>query len=186
MLACGHGNAAAAMSLLRAGADATVSDERGRTALYHTAYSGDLATIRLLLEHSNNRKVKLLRSRDNDGSSAVHYLRHSAECYTELLERGVDVNTADNNGMTPLAFYLSKSFYPSEIVVKLLLSRAASVGHTFSKNEMGLGYLYAAKCLKLNTGILKLLAEVGLDLKDTDVQGRTILHHAAITGSLTE
>jgi ankyrin repeat protein len=138
------------------------------------------------LEHSNDGELELLRSRDNDGCSAVHHLRHSAECYTELLERGADVNAADNNGMTPLAFYLSESFYPSETVVELLLSQGASVGHTFSKTEMGLGHLHAAKCLKLNTGILKLLAVAGLDLKDTNGQGRTILHHAAITGSLTE
>jgi len=34
------------------------SDKRGRNALHYAAHSGDLITIRLLLEHSNDRELE--------------------------------------------------------------------------------------------------------------------------------
>ncbi len=54
-----------------------------------------------------------------------------------------------------------------------------------TRKGMGPGHL-SARCYQLEEGLLSVLANWDVDLLATDLEDRTMLHHAAISGSLAQ
>ena len=187
LLACAEGDAEVVLLLLNSGALVTESDDQGCNALHYAAMSGNNETVSLILDATGSREQRdLVLSRDRDGQNALHHILSLPWCDGEavlrLLEKGVDVNGMNKNGMTPLDIYIGQWFYHSKDVVEALLRWGADI--TTSGSRRGLGHELAHSD-RLDVDILKLLAGAGLDLGATDAEGKTVLHHSAQSGSLT-
>lgn len=88
--------------------------------------------------------------------------------------------------MSPLSVFLNHSFKfgREERIVELLLHNESNPLITTAEGGLTLTHLHA-KSAKLDTSVLKLLKDSGLDLNAVDNDGRTVLHLSAIAGSLT-
>ena len=95
MCACARGATECAKYLIDCGANASLKNFHGYTALHWAAFTGRPETIRLLLNSGAN-----IESRTADGKTALHVAafkghRHIAEI---LLKRGADLNAVDARG----------------------------------------------------------------------------------------
>ena len=91
---------AAIVTLIEAGADLNAKDNAGNTPLMWSAARGVLACSKLILEGGGDHKIV-----NNSGSSVIH--RSAANGHVMMTKywvvtKGIDVNTKDNNGNTPL------------------------------------------------------------------------------------
>lgn len=85
--------------LVQGGANVTVSDTKGRTALHFAACRGDANMVKLLISYGAS-----VNQKDSNGNTPLHLAccTHHFGVVTALLKAGTDVNTADMRGMTPL------------------------------------------------------------------------------------
>ncbi|KAK0701566.1 ankyrin repeat-containing domain protein [Lasiosphaeria miniovina] len=191
LLACAEGDVEVVRLLLNNGALVTESDDEGRNALHYAAMGGKKETVLLILDAANKLGLNLVLSRDRDGRNALHHLLGKplfwdCKVLQPLLEQGAEVNGVDKHGMTPLVLYISQWFllHPKD-VIENLLHWQADISHRTPGGRLGLGHTYASS-VKLDVDVLKLLAGAGLNLRDTDAEGKTVLHHSAQAGSLTQ
>lgn len=86
-------------TLLVEGADVTVKNKDGRTALHIAALRGSAAVVSMLLIKGAD-----IHARDNDGSTPLHVAASwgFVAAVELLLAEGADVNAKDNKGKTPL------------------------------------------------------------------------------------
>lgn len=85
--------------LIDAGADVEEKDGRGRTALHHAAYRGDIKVVSLLLDRGADPTAT-----DNTGATAAHHAARSGQVETIRVLRGiqgVDIHALDGDGRTP-------------------------------------------------------------------------------------
>uniref|UniRef100_A0A6Q2YGP1 RHD domain-containing protein n=1 Tax=Esox lucius TaxID=8010 RepID=A0A6Q2YGP1_ESOLU len=83
--------------LLRAGADPTLLDQDGRTALHLAALTGDDTTLRVLLGHLGERYSHLVNTADYHGLYPLHLaVRKGGErCLRLLVEGGAKINAPE-------------------------------------------------------------------------------------------
>jgi ankyrin repeat protein len=174
--------------LIKRGADVSTFDQEGLNALHCAARSGNVETITEVLRAYKTHALDLSTARDKKGRNALHHvlsLRADIEALQLLLDRGADVNATDIDGNTPLAFYLSRPWFSvDDNVCRLLLQEGTDPAFVNHKC-LALAHL-CAKCNRMKVSTLKSLMELGVDMSTTDLEGRTLLHHIALNGSLTE
>jgi len=187
-LACLHGDSASVQVLLIHGADILYVDHDGLNAFHYAATSGNVETTSRILGASDTNGLNISASRDKKGRNALHHiLAHGAniEGVRLLLNKGVDVKDRDIDGNSPLASYLVNSrLYIDDDICRLLL-RSGSDAAAVNDQGLALAHL-AANCLRMNVEVLEALMDFGVDLELLDIEGRTLLHHTALEGSLTE
>ncbi|KAJ8248469.1 hypothetical protein GJAV_G00242350 [Gymnothorax javanicus] len=91
--------------LLRAGADPTVLDRDGRSAVHLAATLGDESMLRVLLSHLGDRRAHLLNTPDYHGLYPLHLaVRKGGEhCLRVLVEGGAKIDAAElKSGCTAL------------------------------------------------------------------------------------
>lgn len=172
------------------GADVTLTDSEGINALHYAAYSKDFKTMVAVLDNNRTEEVKLATSKDKNGKSALHHLLSSflspeqVESVQLLLDQGVNGSKLDEAGVSPLAtYFLGPNPEHNVEICRLLLAIEGNVsfvkedGHT-------LGHQYAG-VWDPEAEVLEILNEHGVDMVRRDLQERTVLHHLAISGSLT-
>ena len=173
--------------LLSHGADISHTDRNGLNSLHWAAYSTDAETMSRILEAANTNCLKVAASVDKGGRNALHHLLGNCpdiEAVRLLVRNGVDLNGRDSDGNTPLAAYLNSSWAVNDQICMLLLSEGSD---TTAVNDHGLALAHLfSKCLPPNITVLEALMEFGVNLAATDREGRTVLHHSAINGSITE
>uniref|UniRef100_A0A667Z1I2 Nuclear factor of kappa light polypeptide gene enhancer in B-cells 2 (p49/p100) n=1 Tax=Myripristis murdjan TaxID=586833 RepID=A0A667Z1I2_9TELE len=83
--------------LLRAGADPSLLDKDGRTALHLAAQAGDDATLRPLLAHLGERHAHLVNMADYHGLHPLHLAvrRGGERCLRLLVEGGAKINAPE-------------------------------------------------------------------------------------------
>lgn len=131
-------------------------------------------------------------ARDKRGRNALHHLTSEPhhvdeEAIKSLVAAGISVNDLDDKGSSPLSLYL-RTFLPlppNAAVVVRQFFRGGSSSLFKTHGELNLAHLYAKSC-ESRVEVLQTLEEFGVDLAAKDGEGRTLLHHAAIAGSLTE
>ncbi|XP_046554913.1 serine/threonine-protein phosphatase 6 regulatory ankyrin repeat subunit A-like [Haliotis rubra] len=113
------------------------------------------------------------------------FLLHTAvqhgniECASLLLKKGIEVNTQDRNGNTPLHIAVKHNQVKS---VDLLLSKHALVD---MKNSNGCIPLLCMKLTSLpELNIVTRLIKAGSDINEVDAQNRTLLYKATEYGHL--
>ncbi|KAH6644841.1 ankyrin repeat-containing domain protein [Boeremia exigua] len=189
-LASRAGDHDAVAVLLSLGVEPALTDIEGLNALHHAARSGKVETITVLLETTVATRPILMLSKDAMGRNLLHHLlsttsRVRHETIRLLLDKGVDGLELDASGNSPLACYLKRhQFEPNIDICQQLLSVKGSYLFVDRKGQ-NLGHLctWSSNC---SVRVLETLREHGVDLTQKDLQSRTVLHCAAIKGSLTK
>jgi ankyrin repeat protein len=186
-VASSHGNVEAARLLLEHGADVHALDCNRSTPLHFASESGSVKVARLLLEHGvdihvrnkkNQTPQHLLLAMGGDGlpDDEIDTIRF-------FLERGADVDAANNNHST----LLHRASYNGKVkVAQLLLERGANID---SRNKEGRTPLHQvlvglgddARARYFDT--IQLLLERGADVDALDDAQSTPLHVASEYGS---
>ena len=101
--------------------------------IFETARLGDLNR----LVHSYSKHQQLLQS-NSDGQSILHLavLSNNIKAVLYLLNKGLNIDAEDNDGLTPLILSMSHARYLN--VALLLLDRHASVEHSSGKGHSAL------------------------------------------------
>jgi ankyrin repeat protein len=117
--------------LIKAGASLKIRDNRGYTPFQRACEKGYLEIAKLLIKDKSEFKDKILL---NPKKSALHLAikKDNLELMKWLLENGLDINTKDEDGKTPLMDAVS-NLKPS--TVKFLLEKGASVNDTSNNGE---------------------------------------------------
>ncbi len=109
-LAIFYGHHGIVTQLLNTGAQIDLADGCGMTALHYAATQKNAQMANLLLdhmaqlgerkdEHGNVVPLKdIINQRDNNGNTALHYARNSAEVFELLLGMAADLKIANNEG----------------------------------------------------------------------------------------
>ncbi len=116
----------------------------------------------------------------NDGSTALHEAAqfNQAEKVKLLLEKGADINIANNVGLTPL--HVAALAGHTDMVTLLLVNKA----NVKSKDVFGLTPLHCATQYG-HVAAMKILIDSGAELESrTYTQGLTPLHWAAFWGHI--
>ena len=145
-------------------------DKAGATPLLHAAGFGNVATMKVLLDHGadpntgNNRK-----------STPLFWSLHDEAKVRLLLDHGANVNARTVDGRTPI--YQAASMGNAVAVLRLLLEKGANPNE---KTLIGMTPLMAAA--RANIGAMRLLIEKQADVNARNAAGATALMAAAGMG----
>lgn len=195
-LACFKGDVPAIVTFLDLGADGAATDHEGINCLHYAAKSGNINAIHKILGAgavNGDNSLAWGASRDMKGRNALHHL---AMKFTSMdhkllqyfLELGVTCNALDNEGMSALAYHLSHSCScPDAVqVAQRLLENGSDVAFKTRTSGLNLAHIHAKSSIEVQVELLRLLARFGVDIQETDNDGRSVLHHCAMSGSLTQ
>jgi len=180
--------------LLALGADPADQNANGHNALHKAARNGHFLIVQDILTWTPKSSLQaILESKDHHGQNVLHHLLGSrgsvnVDLTAYLLERATGINDLDNEGMTPVAIFLSKrglyAHQSDPYILDHMFGNGADPSFTTAE---GLGLVHlAAGTSRLSVGLLQGLARGGVSLTSTDERGRTVLHHASKKGALTE
>lgn len=189
-LASEAGDAGSIAALLSTGTKAVSTGKCLLSALAHATRNGDHKAIVAILESKEARTLKLVATKDDNGQNLLHrlfwgkYIR--IETVQWLLDEGVNSSELDDSGVSPLARLIQNYTWYSNIeeICRLLLKITGTESFVDCDGQ-GLGHLCAATP-NFEIYMLKAFNDHGVDLARRDCAGRTVLHHAAMFGSLTE
>lgn len=143
--------------LVRLGADVTMINRYGDTALHSAAYRNAVAVARYLI-----RKGANVNAIGKDGNTPLHRARHVAMVKL-LLDNGARINQRNNNHRTPI--FTDKN--PDSI--SLLISRGAKLNLSDKRGNTVLHYLHEPRDIAL-------LVKAGANVNHRNIQGQTPLH----------
>lgn len=151
-------------------------DDDGMTMLHRAAWSNELSSAQTLLQQGAN-----IRSKANDGRTALHYAALNPNTDTSMMElllkkEGRELmDTQDDRGQAPL-HYLGRSGFDEGI--KLLAAHGADINLA---DEYGLSpYLWAI--IAGETEATSLLLSLGVGVYDTSMNKQSALWWAAHGG----
>ncbi|MCQ2734422.1 MAG: ankyrin repeat domain-containing protein [Alphaproteobacteria bacterium] len=127
---------AVVQELLKAGASANVSDEKGNTPLFWAIKNNNKELIDLLIK--NKQGLSVLNSKGQNILMSAYENNAPVEITEQLLQAGVDVNHKDNEGQVLLVDVLKKQDYET---AKILLENGADV--LLANNEKTSAVSYA-------------------------------------------
>ncbi len=139
--AAGLGNQLTVDCLLARGADATIADGNGQTALHDTGTHPSAVIVAALLAHG--ARVDAV---DKEGRTLLHcVVRYRSRLYSGrvpdivpairvLLQAGADVNATDKNGDGVLHLWAAHDYYSHEIA-QLLIDHGADVAAPNNANQ---------------------------------------------------
>lgn len=164
-------NPAVVRRLIAAGADLTLANGYGNTALHESCFAGHLDTAQALL--AAGAKINAV---NHKGSTPLHMFcygepasAHPASMAVYLLDQGAAVNAADHRGATPLLVACSTG---REDLVELFLSRGASAG---ARDSSGRGPAEVADFYR-HKHIADLFRGVGKEKEDKESRGEGKSH----------
>ena len=192
------GSLDAVTTLIQRGADILNVDGDGLNRLHYAAGQANINIVQFFLDSiPDQEELRAFgKSKDGQGRNALHHAlisdRQNRFEMTEYLlaHTSIRVNDEDNTGMPPLATYLrltrTDRATADRKIVHLLLESGSNPSFTTRDEGLGLAHLYASTIGIIDIEILRIMSKNHVDLKMTDSQGRTVLHHAAIRHSITE
>lgn len=135
-LACANGHVDVVKQLMNAGADDTMKNLKGETpahfVLINKKYGWELETEQ---KAELLKELKHLDIPREDGQTPIMLLRYrDRELFSIFLDRGVDVNHADNDGVTPLMLCSDKA------MAKELLRAGADINMADNEGDTALHY----------------------------------------------
>ena len=161
--------------LLAAGADLNAVDNYGGNALSSIASNGDAAMVKWLLSQGAREGPT-----DSEGDTALHRacLEANPKVVAALLEGGVNPNTRNENGATPLVYVAGRKGQASVKIIMLLLHAGADPN---AQTDDGCFPLYVAATESSPAAIEALLAG-GATLDSDEGCGETALAAAVYNG----
>ncbi len=174
-------NAPLVKALLEAGARPDDSWDSHVTPLMDAVSYNQLQTVQLLLDHGANPGA-----RDGNGRLPLHYISgfgpDNLMIVEVLLRRGNDVNSADDDGQTPLMQAVGNAGDEDAIkLVRFLAAKGANVNALSKDGSSAL--LQAAASGK--TEIIRFLLEQGAEVNVHDKYDETPLSNAAGNDNVT-
>ncbi len=175
MFACQNGTSAETVAfLLQRGASLASRDEDGRTVLMYAAGNEDLSVLSWLLKERLNDVKGSIGTVDEYRRTVLSYLCGNASADPALIKRlialGSDVNAADSDGTSPLAFAVSSDL-PLAAIQALLSSGAKAT----VRDEYGTTPLMYAASSNGDPEVTKLLLASGAKVNDLDDYGYSAL-----------
>lgn len=178
-----------ALRLIDLGADVTVVDNMGRSALHYATQLEDVEVPKLRLLWQ-----KLIDAgadpnlQDKDGETPLHELgsqnyksKYTKECYVEFLAiTKCDLEIEDKEGRSPLFKIMDTWSYPSPDEVVTILNLFAQAGARFDVTDLRQRTLLhaAAPHCRGDTKHIQFLVDQGVDPNQQDIDGNTIWHEA--------
>lgn len=167
--------------LLCRGADPSVNDNQGQTALTLAARQGHVGVLQVLLEwvqKKGNRSTAaqtLLEHVDSEGWTALRSAAWGGhkEAVRLLLEAGAEIDGCDSDGRTALR---AAAWGGHEEIVLTLLKHGAEVDRSDSEGRTPL----IAAAYMAHKEAVEILLDAGADLNLADGDGRTALSVAAL------
>ncbi|XP_065839231.1 death-associated protein kinase 1-like isoform X3 [Oscarella lobularis] len=124
------------------GADCQAKDHDGRTALFHATWAS--------------------KCKDDDVKDVLRYL---------VIEKGIDINSVDEEGETPLLYACDKH-YPYFLVIQHLIELGADVS-VRNKNKQNALHMVAKTYLeRVDASVIDLLIKKGADVTCQDQDGK--------------
>ena len=117
--------------LVERSADRNAVDRTGYDALYFASLEGNIAIVKLLFEYGTDR----MSSVSLNAALRAACSRGRLEVVRYLIERGADVNSADDTGRSPLALPIITG---STEVAALLIANKADVNYIYEGKLTGI------------------------------------------------
>lgn len=155
--------------LLRKGVDANAKTWEGVTPLMIAAKNGHLKSLKVLL--SKKVEIDLLYDNDFKNRSALMLAasKGNKDCLNCLINKGANVNLANNKGLTALSEACRKGNLDC---VTALLAQGAEINPQNKNIEKPLVAAFDSD----KTDMVYWLLDHGADINDRDVLGNTFLH----------
>jgi ankyrin repeat protein len=151
--------------LIERGVNVNATNNKKYTALDFAEENDEFDIVTMLLKNGTNvtDKNALFRRALNNGSESL---------ILELLEHGIDINSRDSEGQTPLYFAIVKNL---TTVVNILIAKGADIN---ARNNDGQTPLHKA-VMHSRTIIVDLLLAKGVEINTRTNMGNTPLHSAS-------
>ena len=171
-------------------ANLSAVDDLGRNILHHACGAGGgspgrTRTVEDLLQ--NDIGSTLISSLDNRGKNCLHHHVTSSpavDIVCMLLKAGANVRHLDNDGQSPLIAAITSGPLPFAKDVIPILLRAGADPHETGTEGRNLAHLVTLDEFNSDVATFELLMEYGIRIDATDAKGRTVLHQAAMAGTL--
>ena len=165
--------------LLGRGADVNTRDKHNITPLHLASYRQHLKSVRVLLDLGAN-----LDAEDSQGRTPLHHVLEGPFVSEDgvgivhlLVKRGADVNTPDNNHITPLHIASYRRKLKS---VRVLLNLGAHIDAEDSQGRTPLHQVFGDRSIyEDGFGVVRLLVERGANVNAPDRHDLTPLHFAS-------
>lgn len=185
IMACAYGMNKITLFLLQQGANLSLTNEKGNTALHETIYcqTDDLKErIEILISHGAN-----INAINNEGETPLHlildqYLDHemTIETLFFMRDQGADFTIKNNNGETPFRKALSTG---NLRMVRLLLDKfAANINDVDSDGNTALHIAIQRN----NIDMLNFLLNKGINAQAVNKKRETSIHLAVLEGRTTQ
>ncbi|KAJ3642022.1 hypothetical protein Zmor_028486 [Zophobas morio] len=162
--------------LIRKGIEVNAQCKNGNTALHAACQQGVYKNAETLLD--SGAWINIMdNQKDNELHNALDSRKNNRDIIALLIEKGVDVNSQNENGTTPLQRACRNGDYQN---AKLLLEVGATINTTDNGNRNALHY--ASESLKVNRDTIKLLIEKGFHVDAQSQNGTTALQLACLKG----
>lgn len=147
-------------------------DGFGSTPLMLSAQTGDIASLRLLLEYGAQADL-----RDHFGNTALHYaaLSDHLDCVSALMDAGARTDCVNDDDQSPMS--LAITIGAIDVITALASSDPALNPSPQPGRIPKLPLSYAA--MRGNYGAVKILLDSGADPHRCDMNGDTALHNLA-------
>ncbi|XP_068681222.1 uncharacterized protein [Montipora foliosa] len=177
--------------LLEKGLEVNGRDNNDDTPLHLMATIADCASMRFLVENGADFLAK-----NRLGETVLHSLVSSnefdgfQESLAFLIEMGMDINGTDSSGKTSIHHaLLSKDTNEAAIRELLKVGIKVNAKDANGRNEVyvaveAVDVSYCPSDLDRRAAVIKLLAEVGVDVSEGDMYGITPLHLATMKSDL--
>ncbi|XP_044726615.1 serine/threonine-protein phosphatase 6 regulatory ankyrin repeat subunit B-like [Chrysoperla carnea] len=159
--------------LLNHGANVDAKTPGGSTPLHFAVYNGYSQVVEVLLEYNANVNVREKTSLETPLHKSAR--SKNVEICEMLLNKGVDVDAGERNGLTALHIVTQEG---SNDIVKLLLERGAEVD---SKTKYNITPLYFS-AQRGQQEIIETLLKFGADINCRNMDGNRALHIASQFG----
>ncbi|RWQ91162.1 ankyrin repeat-containing domain protein, partial [Paecilomyces variotii] len=123
-LAADYGHTSIVGCLIDVGLDVNDQDDRGNTAIFHSARSGKTDTMKILLENGADVHHRNPTFVTRNAQSALHgaVLKNATELVELLLQQEINIDARDKHGRTPLFYAVQRCRTP---IVQMLLEAGA-------------------------------------------------------------
>ncbi|TFB03946.1 Ankyrin-3 [Trichoderma ghanense] len=164
--------------LLDHGADVNLLDSQNQSALYMATCDSEDELAKLLVEKGAN-----VNEVSADNLTPLYYAVPDPDTVRILLEKGADPNRSNKGGFSCLMY---AAWFNHSESAELLLEHGAEIEATYDQDDVSEGRTSVYFAVVENAkDAVRVLAEHGANLMHVSADGVPIIHHAALSDTLS-